>query len=64
MNLEPVNLFATPDNWEKLNEWINAHREEERPHLTCAAMMAWNLACKLQHAPEPDNVDYESESGN
>jgi len=45
--LEPINLFHTPENWEKLMEWIHAHNAEDKAHLTTAAAMAWNLAAKL-----------------
>ena len=45
--LEPVGLFHTPKDWEEIEHWINRHPKDERGHLIMAALMTWNLACKL-----------------
>ena len=56
--LTPINLFATPDSWEKLQDWIERHPQEERAHLYTAACMAWNLACMTEAAEAATaNVD-------
>ena len=47
-DLEPVQLFNTPENWVELNKWIMAHTDyQERMHIMTAAYMAWNLACAI-----------------
>lgn len=48
LNIEPVQLFNTPENWGELNKWIMAHTDyQERMHIMTAAYMAWNLACSI-----------------
>jgi len=51
--IAPVNLFHTPEDWDELMKWIDAHSLEDRAHLTCAAAMAWNLAAKVTQEGEP-----------
>jgi hypothetical protein len=45
--IKPIGLFHTPDGWDELMTWINAHSPEDRAHLVTAAAMAWNLASKI-----------------
>ena len=45
--LEPYNLIHTPKDWDEIERWINRHPKDERGHLIMAALMTWNLACKL-----------------
>jgi len=44
--VKPINLFHTPNDWDEIMKWINAHNKEDIAHLTTAAAMAWNLAAK------------------
>ena len=47
MTIQPHGLFNTPESFEVIEEWINAHPAEDRIHLWTAAMMTWNYAAKL-----------------
>ena len=42
--IDPIPLFHTPKDWDEILQWINLHNNEDVPHLTTAAAMAWNLA--------------------
>jgi hypothetical protein len=54
-NLIPSGLFATPKDMDALMNWIELHSDpQEKIHCLTAAMMAWNLACKLTN-PEDSN---------
>ena len=46
--LKPIELFKTPEDWDELMAWIDAHNSENKGHLMVAAAMAWNLAAKEQ----------------
>jgi len=52
MNIKPIGLFNTPDNWSVIEKWIEAHSPEDRAHLWTAAGMAWNLAANLTKETE------------
>ena len=52
--IKPQDMFHTPAHWAELMDWINRHNHEDRAHLTTAAVMAWNLACRLEGMPVPD----------
>ncbi len=45
--IAPSNLFYTPDTWEELTDRIESYTGSEKMVAWCAAMMAWNLACKI-----------------
>tara|TARA_R110000796_G_scaffold245976_1_gene370508 strand:+ start:519 stop:686 length:168 start_codon:yes stop_codon:yes gene_type:complete len=47
MSIKPHQLFNTPDDWDTITAWIDAHPKGDRIHLWTAAGMAWNLAAKL-----------------
>jgi hypothetical protein len=47
MQIKPMGLFNTPQDWKVIEEWIMAHPKEDQMHLWTAAGMAWNLAAKL-----------------
>lgn len=47
MLIKPTNLFATPTDMEGLMKWCELHTGSEKAVATTAAMMAWNLACKI-----------------
>jgi len=47
MTIQPHGLFNTPESFEVIEEWINAHPAEERVRLWTAAMMTWNYAAKV-----------------
>lgn len=47
--ITPNEFFKTPESFEELSQWIQAHSPEDRPHLWLAAMMSWNLACKVMN---------------
>jgi len=47
VTLKAHHLFATPDSFEVIEQWINKHPAEDRIHLWTAAMMTWNYASKL-----------------
>ena len=55
MQIKPMGLFNTPEDWQVIEEWIMAHAPEDRLHLWTAAGMAWNLAAKLT-APETEDA--------
>jgi hypothetical protein len=52
MKIEPVGLFHTPSGWVELQEWIDRHDSESKAHVMTAAVMAWNLAAKVQGLPD------------
>ena len=52
MKIEPVGLFHTPSGWDELQEWIDRHDSESKAHVMTAAVMAWNLAAKVQELPD------------
>jgi hypothetical protein len=54
MKIKPLELFATPNGWPGLEEWINGHTGSEKAVAATAACMAWNLACAVSAAPEPE----------
>ena len=39
-DLQPINIFATPDSMEDLQSWIKSASD---PYVTTAAMMMYNL---------------------
>jgi len=45
--IHPVPVVHTPKNWAEIEQWVDAHTEEERVHLYAVAYMAWNLAASL-----------------
>lgn len=45
--IKPNEFFKTPDSFGEITTWISDHPKEDRPHLLLAAMMSWNLACKV-----------------
>lgn len=45
--IEPTGIFNTPESMDDLMEWIERLNGGERAMAMTAAMMAWNLACKL-----------------
>ena len=52
MNIRPIEIINTPESWEQLSDWIEAHAPSERAHLWTAAGMAWNLAAELTKVEE------------
>jgi hypothetical protein len=44
--IKPNNFFHTPESWDEVERWIEAHPKEARVILYTAALMAWNLAAK------------------
>lgn len=59
MKILPMPLVNTPPNWDALQEWIDRHPAHDgmRARLTIVAIMAWNLAAKVQAMPEPDEEE-------
>ncbi len=57
MKIQPQNMFHTPESWDELHKWIEAHSPEDRAHIMTAAVMAWNLAAKVQEMPEPETAE-------
>jgi len=53
MKIEPVGLFATPDNMKALQDYLALFSGGEAAVAQTCAWMAWNLAAKLTN-PEPD----------
>lgn len=53
--LKPNDLFNTPDNEDALNDWLASLPTADGFRLAAitAAMMAWNLACKLINESDP-----------
>jgi hypothetical protein len=47
MPIQRENHFATPESTEALLEWINLYNGSEKAIVATAAMMGWNLACKI-----------------
>lgn len=54
--ISPVEFFATPKSWNDLYTWINNHPGPERALAMTAAMMAWNLACKITQLPDDEAI--------
>lgn len=52
--LQPNGMFHTPSGSSELYAWIEAHPADERIHLYTAAMMAWNLACRIVNDDDED----------
>jgi hypothetical protein len=52
MNIQPIGMIHTPESWNQLGDWIEAHEPSERAHLWTAAGMAWNLAAELTKLEE------------
>lgn len=52
MQIKPMEMFNTPEDWMMIEEWIMAHSPEDRIHLWTAAGMAWNLAAALTKETE------------
>lgn len=52
--LEPWSFFHTPENWNEIEQWIDAHPKQDRIHLYTAAVMAWNLAAKMTNKETED----------
>ena len=52
MNIQPIGIINTPESWDQLEDWIEAHSPEDRAHLWTAAGMAWNLAAELTKGEE------------
>jgi hypothetical protein len=50
------NLFATPESWDDLLNWITLHPKSSQIHILTGAMMSWNLACHIHNSTkESDN---------
>jgi hypothetical protein len=60
--IQPCGLFHTPENLDQLMAWCERHPAHDgtRLHVMTAAMMAWNLACKIAKENHPE--DYSDES--
>ena len=43
VKINKQNLFATPKSFKEVEDWIELHPPEDRPHLYTAAMMTWNF---------------------
>lgn len=43
----PSDLFATPDDMEALNAYLNKFSGSEKLAAVTCAMMAWNLAARM-----------------
>ena len=56
MKIKPVDMFATPNSWKEVEEWIERHMPEERAHLYTAAIMTWNLACKIVNEEQSNDT--------
>tara|TARA_R100001369_G_scaffold2838_1_gene9188 strand:+ start:1326 stop:1502 length:177 start_codon:yes stop_codon:yes gene_type:complete len=53
MKIEPVGLFATPDDMKALQDYLALFSGGEAAVAQTCAFMAWNLAAKLTNS-EPD----------
>jgi hypothetical protein len=47
MPIQRSDHFATPESTEALLEWCTLHSGSEKSTAIVAAMMGWNLACKI-----------------
>ena len=56
MGILPNNLAATPPDMESLMDWCEKHTGSEKQVAIVAAMMSWNLACKVI-SDDQANVD-------
>jgi len=45
--IEGSNVFATPDSMDDLMNRLESYTGSEKAVAMVAAMMAWNLACKI-----------------
>ena len=45
--IEGSNVFATPDSMDDLINRLESYTGSEKAVAMVAAMMAWNLACKI-----------------
>ena len=52
MKIKENGMFASPESFKVIEDWIEAHPSTDRAHLYTAAMMAWNLAAKLTSEEE------------
>jgi len=57
MKIKPVDMFHTPASWPELEGWITRHPNTDIPPILTAAMMAWNLAARVQMLT-PGDMDY------
>ena len=58
MEIEPVGLFATPDDMKALQDYLALFHGSEAIVANTCAWMAWNLAAKLTN-PEPFPREHE-----
>lgn len=47
--LVPINVVHTPESMKELQEYLNQFKGEQSVIAMTCAMMAWNLACKVQN---------------
>lgn len=52
--IKPNNFFHTPESWDEVERWIDAHPKEARVILYTAAVMTWNLAAKITNKETED----------
>lgn len=50
--IKPVPMFATPADMPALEDYLDRLPRDVRGIATVAAMMAWNLACKVVNQGE------------
>ena len=60
--ISKMQLFATPDDWDTIEHWIDLHPKEDRAHLWAAAGMTWNLAVEM-FGPEAQSEQSEDGDG-
>ena len=53
--MQKQNLFATPESWEDLLQWVLLHPKSDQVHILTGAMMAWNYACHIVQQSEKEN---------
>ena len=61
MKIEPVGLFATPDNMKALQDYLALFSGGEAAVAQTCAFMAWNLAAKLTNAEPVEELIEESD---
>jgi len=54
MEIEPVGLFATPDDMKALQDYLALFHGNEAVVANTCAFMAWNLAAKLTATESPE----------
>ena len=50
--LQKSKMFATPNNWEELFDYIDGFHEGEKVAAMICAHMAWNLAAEITKPQE------------